>query len=163
MKNSTVQKRCEVRCKMEEKGKQEIRVQMGSEQKGHGILGGGTWGGGVSCLHNGNQWPNLPHPPPSQTRSTHTHTHTPLGEPLLSRASLGQSIAAHSAWGMELHLIQLQCHSLFNLHTQMHTQHTSTRIQQIREREGSWGVDSKLLSNRPFIQPSHLHHHKKYK
>lgn len=33
MKNSTVQKRCEVRCKMEveDKGKQEIRVQMGSE------------------------------------------------------------------------------------------------------------------------------------
>lgn len=30
-----------------------------------------------------------------------------LREPLLSRARLGQSIAAHSAWGMELHLIQL--------------------------------------------------------
>lgn len=29
MKNSTVQKGCEVRCKMEQKGKQEIRVQMG--------------------------------------------------------------------------------------------------------------------------------------
>lgn len=30
MKNSTVQKRCEVRRKMERKGKQEIRVQMGA-------------------------------------------------------------------------------------------------------------------------------------
>lgn len=44
--------------------------------------------------------------------AVHAHTDTHIRtdkytEPLLSRARLGQSIAAHSAWGMELHLIQL--------------------------------------------------------
>lgn len=47
---------------------------------------------------------------------THPHTHT-LREPLLSQARLGQSIAAHSAGGTELHLIQLLCHHLFTVHT----------------------------------------------
>lgn len=62
-----------------------------------------------------------------------------LREPLLSPARLGQSIAAHSAWGMELHLIQLWCHSLFTHHT--HSQHAYARTggEQIKlEGGGRW-------------------------
>ena len=50
LKNSRVQKRCEVRCKMEQKGKQEIRVEMGERVAGTW----NSWKGGGSCLHNGN-------------------------------------------------------------------------------------------------------------
>lgn len=51
MENSTVQKRCEVRCKMEQKGKQKIRVQMGEYSRDTEYL---EEVGGISCLHNGN-------------------------------------------------------------------------------------------------------------
>lgn len=68
-----------------------------------------------------------------------------LREPLLSPARLGQSIAAHSAWGIEVLLIQLYCHSLFTHDTHITHTHTNTtscerkEVEQIKQEEGGGG------------------------